>query len=546
MAPDEIDLVVKAYQLAVESAGDVRGTSSCSLPPLDSALVVATILAQMMHVDAIGIAAGLVFEAVDAELLLPEQVEYALGGTVAHVIESMLSLNILERKKLKATTGAMQAVQKKQLSSTKKEREEDACRAGSKKPRLREALRRQQSETVRKMLVAMADDPRVVLLKLAYRLFAMRQLCHPGSPQTEGQTEQDILLVAEELREIYAPLAGRLGMVRVESEMQDLAFQVLEPEHYTWVCSLLEREAKQWSSYVDRVCEILRSEMGLLGLRAAISGRVKHPYSFYKKILRNVGTIEAFEQLKKAADVHPVHDVLAFRILVETTTDCYATLGHIHSLWPPKEGRFKDFIANPKPNGYRALHTTVFCLNDQLAEIQIRTQEMHKMAEYGVAMHWHYKDRGDTASASAKELQFWLRQLTEWQQHFPLSHVNNAECAAVATNALLDEQIFVLTLEGEVKDLPVGSTPVDFAYRLHSDVGDHCAGARLFSEADGSQHLLSRIVPLDYELTNGEIIEIITSRHAHPTRDWLSFVRTDLARNKIRRYLKTKEDFAKE
>lgn len=547
MAPDEIDLVVKAYQLALESSGDIIGTSLCPVPPLDYALAVTTILAQMMHVDAIGIAAGLVFESVDAELLFPEQVEYALGGTIARVIESMSSLNILERKKLKATTGAMLAVQKKQLSSTKKEREEDGSISSmeSKKPRVREALRRQQSETVRKMLVAVADDPRVVLLKLAYRLFAMRLICNPGYPQAEAQKEQDILMVAEELREIYAPLAGRLGMFRVESEMQDLAFQVLEPDHYNWVCTILDAEAKQWCSYVDRVCEILRSEMGSLGLRAEISGRVKHPYSFYKKISRNVGNVEAFEQLKKTADVHPVHDLLAFRILVDITTDCYVTLGHIHSLWQPKEGRFKDFIANPKPNGYRALHTTVYCLNNQLVEIQIRTQEMHKMAEYGVAMHWHYKDIGDTASASAKELQFWLRQLTEWQQDLHISNVSNAEFVEAVKDELFDEQIFVLTLEGEVKDLPVCSTPLDFAYRIHSEVGDHCAGARIFSEADGGERLLSRMVPLDYELKNGEIVDIVTNRNAHPTHDWLSFVRTDLARNKIRRYLKTKEDFIK-
>jgi GTP diphosphokinase / guanosine-3',5'-bis(diphosphate) 3'-diphosphatase len=459
----------------------------------------------------------------------------------------MSSLNILERKKLKATTGAMCAVQKKQLASTKKECVEEVSISNMdrKKPRIREALRRQQSETVRKMLVAMAEDPRVVLLKLAYRLFAMRQICNPGYVQSVAQTEQDILMAAEELREIYAPLAGRLGMFRVESEMQDLAFQVLEPDHYNWVCTILDAETKQWSSYVDQVCEILRTEMGSLGLHAEISGRVKHPYSFYKKIIRNVGNIEAFEQLKKAAEVHPVYDLSAFRILADTMADCYVMLGHIHSLWRPKEGRFKDYIANPKPNGYRALHTTVFCLHDQLVEIQIRTQEMHKIAEYGVAMHWHYKDIGDTASASAKELHFWLRQLTEWQEDLHISNVNNAECVEAIKDELCDEQIFVLTSEGEVKDLPIGSTPLDFAYRIHSDVGDHCAGARIFSEADSGERLQSRMVPLDYELKNGEIVDITTSRNAHPTRDWLSFVRTDLARNRIRRYLKTKEDVIK-
>jgi len=546
MSSTEIEQVVKAFQLARETCQEVPGTATRPIPPLEYALAVTTILAQMMRVDAIGISAGLVFEAVDAELLLLEQVEYTLGAPTARVVESMARLNILERKKQNVATGAVHSMQNTQLSSSRKSydnREDEGIMSSldSKKPRIREAMRRQQAETVRKMFVAMADDPRVVLLKLAYRLYAMREMCkseHKGD-------RQEMLVLAEESREIYAPLAGRLGMSLVESELQDLAFQVIEPEKYNWVRNLIEAESKQWRSYVVRVCEILRSEMSSIGVKAEISGRVKHIYSFYKKIARSVGDeITDFEHLKAAADISQIHDLVAFRILVDTTTDCYIALGHVHSLWKPKEGRIKDFIANPKPNGYSALHTTIFCLDDQLVEIQIRTHSMHEMAEYGVAMHWHYKDVGDTASASAKELLTWLRQLAEWQQDLKFANASDTEFVEAVKDDIFQEQIFVFTPRGEVKDLPVGSTPLDFAYRIHSMVGDRCAGARIISEAEHNgvgERLVMRMVSLDYELKSGEIVEIITNRSAHPTRDWLHFARTATAKNKIRRYLKTHE-----
>ncbi|HTI14017.1 MAG TPA: RelA/SpoT family protein [Dictyobacter sp.] len=536
MAPAEIEHIQKAFQLALEACQGVPGTSVRPIPPLEHALAVTTILAQTMHVDAIGIAAGLVFEAVDADLLLLEQVSYHLGAPTARVIESMLNLNILERKKQTAATGAMLVVQNTQSSATK----EDEAALESKKPRIREAMRRQQAEAVRKMFVAMADDPRVVLLKLAYRLHAMRLMVHP---EFRGE-QQDMLTLAEESREIYAPLAGRLGMSKVESELQDLSFQILEPDRYMWVRNLLETERNQWRSYVDRVCDVLRAEMAAIGVKAEISGRVKHAYSFYKKVARTVGDDEDFEHIKIAADISQIHDLIAFRILVDTTLDCYVALGHIHSLWRPKEGRIKDFIANPKPNGYSALHTTLFCLDDQLVEIQIRTHAMHEMAEYGVAMHWHYKDVGDNASASAKELLTWLRQLTEWQHELRSANTSDTDFVEAVKDDIFQEQIFVLTPKGEVKDLPVGSTPLDFAYRIHTMIGDHCAGARIITETDGkdgNERLISRMVPLDYELKNGEIVDIMTSRSAHPTRDWLSFSRTAAARNKIRRYLKMNE-----
>jgi guanosine-3',5'-bis(diphosphate) 3'-pyrophosphohydrolase len=526
MPPAEVDQVARVLRLAQETCGGVRGERP--VPPLEHALAVTTILAEIMHIDAVGVAAGLVFEAVDSDLLSLERAESTLGAPVARVVGSMLRMNILERKKRVGAGVAGYAP----AGESENNREQ-------KKQRIREALRRQQAETVRKMFFAMSEDPRVVLLKLAYRLHAMRMI----SAHTSTVDQQEMLTMAQETREIYAPLAGRLGMSRVESELEDLAFETLEPEQYAWVRSQVEAESKQWRSYVERVCTILRDEMAKLGLKAEVSGRVKHLYSFYKKLRRHSGDVERLEDLKAAADFSQIHDLIAFRILVESTPDCYVALGHVHSLWKPKDGRIKDFIANPKPNGYRALHTTIFCEDDRLVEIQIRTYAMHDMAEYGVAMHWHYKDVGDYASASAKELLAWLRQLADWQRELRSATANDTEFVEAVKDEIFQEQIFVFTPKGEVKDLPVGSTPLDFAYRIHSKVGDSCSGARIITESgsgDG-ERLVTRMVPLDYELKSGEIVDIVTSRTAHPTRDWLNFARTTAARSKIRRYLKIHE-----
>ncbi len=519
MPPAEREQVQRALALARETCEGVRGLRL--IPPLEHALAIARILAQM-HIDAIGVSAGLVFEAVDADLLELSRVEEELGAAVARVVESMLRLNILERKKQSMAQGQ---------DETEKSRE-------AKKQRIRETQRRRQAETVRKMFFAMAEDPRVVLLKLAYRLHAMRV----GYLKMYPSDQQELLTMARETQEIYAPLAGRLGMSRLESELEDMAFAVLEPEKYAWLQSVIEKERKQWGAYVERVCSILRDEMRKLGLKAEVSGRVKHLYSFYKKLRRTMGDDGSIESLQHA-DFSQIHDLIAFRILVESTSDCYLALGHVHSLWKPKEGRIKDFIANPKPNGYQALHTTVFCLDDQLVEIQIRTYAMHETAEYGVAMHWHYKDVGDHASSSAKELLSWLRQLAEWQRELRATTANDSEFVRAVRDEFLEEQIFVFTPKGEVKDLPVGSTPLDFAYRIHTKVGDHCAGARVTTESGSgdSEHLVTRMVPLDYELQSGDIVDIITSRTAHPTRDWLNFARTAATKSKIRRYLKTYE-----
>src|SRR6266487_3760688 len=456
MSESEVELVAQAIQLAEETSAGVSEHREASLQslrqlsPLVHALAVATILAQM-HIDAVGVAAGVVFEAVDADLLPVERVERTLGVPVGRIVGSMQRLNILERAK---NVGA-------QLNAPSGGEGENS--RDQKKRRIREALRRQQAETVRKMFIGMADDPRVVLLKLAYRLHAMRittQQLRRSSPQSIDQ--QELLTMAQETREIYAPLAGRLGMSLVESELEDLAFAILEPDKHAWILSHVEMESQQWSAYVERVCTNLRQEMIAIGLKADVSGRVKHLYSFYKKLRRNAGETDQLKDLQAVLDTGQIHDLIAFRILVESTSDCYLALGHVHSLWKPKEGRIKDFIANPKPNGYRALHTTVFCMDDQLVEIQIRTFQMHEMAEFGVAMHWHYKDVGARASASAKELLSWLRQLADWQRDLHSYTASDAEFVEAVKDDIFQEQIFVFTPKGEVKDLPVGSTPLDF------------------------------------------------------------------------------------
>ncbi len=531
MNPIEVSRVVEALHLAQEKCRGIVGVRP--IPPLEHALAISTILAQLMHADAVGVEAGLIFEAVDADLLSIEDVERELGTPTARIVGSMSRLNILERKK--------QSVAGASAPKAGDERDEAGQNAPveNKKRRVRETMRRQQAETVRKMFIAMADDPRVVLMKLAYRLHAMRLVIRPFY---EGD-RQDTLTMALETREIYAPLAGRLGMSRVESELEDLAFQVLEPDKYAWVCDEVEEESKQWRSYVEDVCTILRAEMKAIGVKAEVSGRVKHLYSFYKKLHRSAGDVESLEEIKKSVDINQIHDLIAFRILVDSTQDCYVALGHVHSLWKPKEGRIKDFIANPKPNGYRALHTTIFCKDDHLVEVQIRTHEMHEMAEYGVAMHWHYKDVGDSASSSAKELLLWLRQLTEWQRDLHSSNTSDTEFVEAVKDDIFQEQIFIFTPRGEVKDLPVGSTPLDFAYRVHSKIGDSCAGARIITNSENGigDRLVTRMVPLDYELKSGEVVDIVTSRAAHPTRDWLNFARTAAAKSKIRRYLKIHE-----
>lgn len=517
-------------------------------------IAVAETLAETVHIDAISLAAVLLYQAVESGLVSGEEVGMRLGGEfgvdVAQTIENIARFDSLQRPGADLRRNAI--VEAAEAEEPSRERR-----------RSRERQRQQDIESLRKMFVAMTEDPRVAVFKIADQLRLMRSvriaadmwrtlagkstshgasdmavsvapasesLAVTGEQITPAWSEDECRLLAEETRDIYAPLAGRLGMGRVEGELDDLAFAVLDPEEYHWLSDAVEEYTRERGSYIERVCTILRNEMRSIGLNVEVSGRAKHLYSIFKKVQRT-----------GSHDLSNLYDLLAFRILVDTVADCYLALGHVHALWRPKDGRIKDFIANPKPNGYRSLHTTVFCLDNLLAEIQIRTHEMHEVAEYGVAMHWYYKDVGDTASSEGEALRGWVQQVQEWQQELQATRRDVADRVLEAVKGeVLKEQIFVFTPAGDVKQLPAGAMPLDFAYMVHTDVGTHVAGVRV-SSSDGTGRLVRKLVPLDYELKNGDVVEIIKRKDAHPTRDWLHLVRTKSARDRIMKYLKAHE-----
>jgi len=538
MSARDLELVRRAYALAEEAHQGVKRQSG--EPYIEHPLAVAKILADM-RIDAQGIAAALLHDVVEDTRFTLEDIRGQFGPAIAAVVDGVTKFNAFEAKKVGQAQRPLRLIPPAREEAERSPAEEKAGAGEAERPslpedgapllegarlrpvledeerrkkRVRDSYIKQQAETVRKLLLAMAEDPRVVVVKLADRLHNMRTL-EAMSP-TQQQTK------ASEVREIYAPLAGRLGMGLVKTELEDLAFKYLEPKKYQWLKEQVAEKREQRKEYVDRVCKILRAEMHRAGIKAEISGRPKHLYSIYMKIER------------LGVDISEIHDLIAFRILVNSVEDCYRALGHIHMLWRPKDGRIKDYIAQPKQNGYQSLHTTVFCLENRLAEIQIRTHEMHRTAELGVATHWYYKESGGS-TLPRKEMLAWIEQLREWQKELSLGATEFVE---TVKDDLFKDQIFVFTPKGDVKELPVGSTPLDFAYRIHSEVGDHCSGARIITD---TERLITRMAPLDYELKNGEIVDIITHKNAHPTRDWLAFARSKHAREKILRYLKTTE-----
>ncbi|HET9979073.1 MAG TPA: HD domain-containing protein [Ktedonobacterales bacterium] len=549
---DAIRLALRA-RAAGAGATDERATQILSRD-FAYVLAVAQTLAESLHIDAITLAAVLLDQVVEARLLALDEIREELGGEfgeqVTETIASLERFDALQRPAVALRRSAQSAQSGAEPEDMPRERRRGRARQ-----------RQQDADALRKMFVAMAEDPRVVVIKIADRLRLMREAqrasdlwrareradgaagngadsgasdgATPISPemaQAPALSLEECRLLAQETREIFAPLAGRLGMGRVEGELEDLAFAILEPDEYAWLREAVAEEAQGRSEYVRRVIEMLREEMRKIGIEAEISGRVKHLYSIYKKVQRTGNH-----------DLSTLYDILAFRIIVGTIAECYLALGHVHELWRPKDGRIKDFIASPKPNGYQSLHTTVFCLGDQLAEIQIRTREMHEMAEYGVAMHWYYKDVGDEAKTTARPLQSWVQQVKDWQQelHAPGSTATQRALEAVKGD-VLREQIYVFTPAGDAKELPAGSTPLDFAFRVHTDLGLHVAGVRITSD-DGAGRLSKKLVPLDYVLKNGDVIEILKRNDAHPTRDWLKIVHTKVARDRILKYLKGHE-----
>ncbi|HKL76171.1 MAG TPA: bifunctional (p)ppGpp synthetase/guanosine-3',5'-bis(diphosphate) 3'-pyrophosphohydrolase, partial [Halanaerobiales bacterium] len=360
-----------------------------------------------------------------------------------------------------------------------------------------------QAESLRKMFLAMAEDIRVVLIKLADRLHNMRTLSYM---KREKQIEK-----AQETQDIYAPLAHRLGMSRLKWELEDLSFRYLQPEVYYEISRKVAANRKTREKEIQKAINLLDEKFSEQGIDAEIYGRPKHLYSIYQKMKR------------KEIDFAEVYDLTAIRILVDSVRECYEVLGMVHEIWKPIPGRFKDYIAMPKSNMYQSLHTTVMGPSGDPLEVQIRTPEMHRTAEYGIAAHWRYKE-GKAKDEDFEEKLSWLRQILEWQKDLQEPH----EFMENLKIDLFEDEVLVFTPKGDVISLPSEGTPVDFAYNIHTEVGHNCVGAKVNG----------KIVPLEYQLDNGDIVEVLTSEGTGPSRDWLEFVKTSKARSKIKRWFK--------
>jgi len=462
----DVDLTViqRAIDFAVEAHGDQRRASG--EPYVTHPIAAAHILVDL-DLDPTAIQAALLHDVPeDTEYDLPD-IEERFGAEVAQLVDGVTKLS--------------------KFSTLSHEQ--------------------QQAENIRKMFLAMADDIRVVLIKLADRLHNMRTLA--ALPPEKQQR------IARQTLEIYAPLAERLGIWQVKWELEDLAFKVLEPERFRELAKLLDTRRKSRETYIERAIDDLKPRLEAAGIKADLQGRPKHIYSIWKKMQR------------KSAEFGEIYDVYAIRILVDDVRDCYAALGIVHALWHPIPGQFDDYIAVPKNNLYQSLHTAVIALDGKPLEIQIRTQAMHQVSEVGIAAHWRYKE-GSKAERDYDAKLAWLRQLMDWQRD-----VSDAtEFVEGIKLDIFQDQVFVFTPKGEIKDLPAGATPLDFAYRIHTDVGHRTIGAKVNN----------RLVPLDYRLKNGDIVEIVTTKVGHgPSRDWLNLVRTSHAREKIRQWFKRQE-----
>ncbi|NLL19885.1 MAG: bifunctional (p)ppGpp synthetase/guanosine-3',5'-bis(diphosphate) 3'-pyrophosphohydrolase [Clostridia bacterium] len=426
-------------------------------------LGVARILAEL-QLDVITITAGLLHDVVeDTEIELAE-IKRVFGEEVALLVDGVTKLSRIEFK-------------------SKEE---------------------QQVENLRKMFLAMAKDIRVILIKLADRLHNMRTLKYqPPEKQKE---------IAEETVEIFAPLAHRLGIFKLKWELEDLALRYLEEEQYYQLVQTINMKRQEREDYINEVIGILQKHLEEMGIEADIQGRPKHFYSIYNKMT------------KQGKSINEIYDLIAVRVIVATVKDCYGVLGVIHSLWKPIPGRFKDYIAMPKPNMYQSLHTTVIGPKGEPFEIQIRTWEMHRTSEYGIAAHWRYKEGSPLADREFEDKLSWLRQLLEWQRDLR----DAREFMDSLKIDLFSDRVYVFTPKGDVMELSAGSVPIDFAYRVHTDVGHRCVGAKVNG----------RIVPLDYKLNTGDIVEILTSKTGTPSRDWLNIVKTSQAKNRIRHWFK--------
>ncbi len=470
---DDISLIEKAYKLSYEAHKEQKRKSG--EPYIIHPICVAIILASL-ELDKETIAAGLLHDVIEDTVYTYDELSKMFGKDVAELVDGVTKLT--------------------QISWTKDKLE-------------------MQAENLRKMFLAMAKDIRVILIKLADRLHNMRTLQYM---KPEKQKEK-----ARETMEIYAPIAQRLGISKVKVELDDLSLKYLEPEVYNELARKIELKKEEREAFVASIMKEVGEHIEEAGIQAELSGRVKHFFSIYKKMVNQGKTLEQ------------IYDMFAVRVIVNTVKDCYATLGVIHEMYKPIPGRFKDYIAMPKPNMYQSLHTTLIGHNGQPFEMQIRTFEMHRTAEFGIAAHWKYKESGSgkVAEGAEAEKMNWLREILDWQKDMS----DNKEFLNVVKSDLdlFSDSVYCFTPSGDVKTLPMGSNPVDFAYSIHSAVGNKMVGARVNG----------RLVNIDYELKNGDRVEIITSQNSRgPSRDWISMVKSTQARNKINQWFKSelKED----
>ncbi len=464
-SPDaDLELLRRAYVFsALEHKGQVRHSGE---PYLVHPLEVADILAGM-KLDAVCVAAGLLHDVVEDTLTTPEKIRERFGEDVAHIVEGVTKIGAIP-------------------FSTSEER---------------------QVENFRKMLLAMVDDIRVILVKLADRLHNMRTLQH--------MPEDRRIRIAQETLDIYAPIANRLGMSKIKNELEELSFKYLEPVAYESLKTRVDAKRRAAEDSIDELKARISAKLADAQVPVVeIDGRIKRLYSIWLKLK------------KQKIDIDQVYDLIALRIVTPSVKDCYAALGIIHQTWSPVPGRIKDFIAMPRPNGYQSLHTSVVSERGLAFEVQIRTEEMHRRAEEGIAAHWKYKE-GRVGAGRDEQYFQWLRQLLEWQQEVrdPQEFLTNLKID------LYPEEVYIFTPRGQVKVLPKGATPVDFAYTIHTDVGHQCVGARVNG----------RMVPLRTKLKNGDIVEVLTNAGTKPSRDWLNFVGTSRARNKIKHLIQEEE-----
>jgi guanosine-3',5'-bis(diphosphate) 3'-pyrophosphohydrolase len=459
----DVSLIEKAYVYSAKvHAGQVRLSGE---PYLMHPLGVADILARM-KLDVFSITSGLLHDTLEDTDTKLDDLTRLFGTEVSQIVDGVTKIGRFE-------------------FSSHEER---------------------QAENMRKMILAMADDIRVVLIKLADRLHNMRTLNYHAVGKQR--------LIARETMDIYAPLAGRLGIDWIKTELEDLAFSYLDPDVYQEIVSGLKRNEEERERYIKEVKDVIEEKLAELDLKGKVSGRPKHIYSIYKKmIVQNL-------------DLEHIYDIIAFRIILNSIRECYEALGVIHSSWKPIPGRFKDYIGMPKANMYQSLHTTVIGPYGERVEIQIRTEEMHRIANEGIAAHWVYKE-GRTVPENDSKRFTWLRQLLEWQQDLK----DPREFLETVRVDLFPDDVYVFTPNGDVKAFPRGSTPIDFAYSVHTEVGHQCTGAKVNG----------KLVPLKYELRNGDIVEIITSSKHMPSKDWLKIVKTSRARTRIRHWIKTEE-----